>query len=238
LSLAENVTPPDELERLRQARANPAPGRYKDAAGREYEDAMEFLRAQLRVDVVRAEKVGRLHDLVLRDASRVTLGTAGDMLEPRKLRAALLDRQVVIPRHKGEQVDHIAQAVADVIEVLDPNAEEDGTRAWLAEFARGHLIGPLDLDDPAELERLLKWQDTPTVPVFFKGADGRVYVKLDPLVGYVTRHLARSTREDMIARLRRLGFTDCRIEKRVGADKRLRGRTWQSPPDFDPLGED
>jgi hypothetical protein len=235
VTVPENVTPPDELERLRKARANPASGGpYRDAAGREFGDAHEFLRAQLRVDVVRAVKLGRAHDLLLRDGGRVKIGGAADMLESKKLRAALAECGVVIERHTGEQVDQIARAVLDIVEILDPHGEEDTTRAWIAEWSRNGnaVLGPLDVKDGKALKEATYGEG---VPALFRGDDGRLYLKLDPFVSYVTKTLGRTTREDLATRLRRLGFEEHRIDERLPGGGKVRARTWRSPVGFDPL---
>ena len=235
MSLAENVTRPDELERLRKARANPANGGpYRDASGREFGDALEFLRSQLRVDVVRAVKLGRAHDLLLRDGGRVKIGTAEQMLEAKKLRAALAECGVVIARHKGEEVDQIARAVLDIVEILDPHGEEETTRAWLAEWSRNGnaVLGPLDVKDAEALKEATYGEG---VPALFRGDDGRLYLKIDPFVNYVTKTLGRTTREDMATRLRRIGFEEHRIDERLPGGGRVRARTWCSPRGFDPL---
>ena len=234
MTVPENVIPPDELERLRKARANPASGGpYRDASGREFDDALDFLRAQLKVDVVRAVKLGRAHDLLLRDGSRVKLGTAGDMLEPKKLRAALAECGVVIERHKGEQVDQVVRAVLDIVEVLDPHGEEETTRAWLAEWTHGNaVLGPLDVKDGEALKEATYGEGPPAL---FRGDDRRLYLKLDALVSYVTKTLGRTTREDMATRLRRIGFEEHRIDERLPGGGKVRARTWRSQPGFDPL---
>jgi hypothetical protein len=235
VTVPENVTPPDELERLRKARANPANGGpYKDASGREFGDALEFLRSQLRVDVVRAVKLGRAHDLLLRDGGRAKLGTAEQMLEPKKLRAALAECGVVIARHKGEEVDQIARAVLDIVEILDPHGEEETTRAWIAEWSRNGnaVLGPLDVKD-AEALKEATYGEAP--PALFRGDDGRLYLKLDALVSYVTKTLGRTTREDMATRLRRIGFEEHRIDERLPGGGKVRARMWCSPRGFDPL---
>ena len=228
-----------EFAEARKAREEAAasPRFFLSATGEKVEP-LDFLRERLRLSqlerVVRQGQDAQAVDLELRGGITVRLGRGRDVLEPRKLRGAIYEQAgVVIPRMKGDQHDKLAEVIYEAAEVRDAAlSEAEQTCGWLNSYlSRGWVPeGRLDPDDRETLVDLL---GPPGEAWTFRGADERLYVRLQPLAKHVQLNAARTTQQDLATRLGRLGFERKQLTVRDG-DRTLKARYWVSPPGFVP----
>lgn len=235
MSEGAKVTTADEFERARRARrVGLADFRNEDG---ESIEALDFARRKTQLpDLVRVVKHGEgraaLYDLELDSGERIPIGKSGDVLSPRKVDEALGSAGVVIPYWGPKEWRPVAQALMMIAEVEEGSSEDEETAGWLASFARAQLsAAEIDVDRAEDLVRVIEGGEPRAA---FRSADGRLYVRLEPLMRHVRMHIGSSpTRPELSARLSRLGFEKAQLSAREG-DSVHKARYWCSPAGFDP----
>jgi hypothetical protein len=235
MSDGADVTTVDEFERARRAKRSGV-AHFTDEDGAQIEP-LEFARRKTKLpDLQRVVKHGEsnaLYDFELAGGERIEIGKSGDLLNPRKVDAALADSGVVIPYWGPKEWRPIAAALLAIAEVEDTGStQSEETADWLASFARGHLATrEVDVESADDLVRVL--EDPENQPAF-RGADGSLYVRLGPLMRHVLMQRGQKPSQlDVSARLGRLGFTKRQLSARSEGGV-VKARYWRSPPGFDP----
>jgi Bifunctional DNA primase/polymerase, N-terminal len=212
-----------------------------DEDEKQYATPLDFLNAEpfrrAMLEVERVDKLGRQNarwTITVRDRDgqrhEVGLERSADLMNQTRFRANLYDATgEPFPRLKGAQWDDTLRALHDAAEVHDHGStQNEETQEWIADFLDRARFCPVQMNDPESLGEVLRTKDD-----VFRGADGRVYLRLQPFVRFVTVNVgARTTRGDVTARLSRLGFESCQLSARSG-DKVEKGRYWRSKPGFE-----
>lgn len=207
-----------------------------------------------RVPIVGARKLGRKrgqYELILRGGVTVELGTAEDVLTPRKVQAAIGDAiAVAIQELKRDKWRDIAEAIflaAGPGEDIGTDPETEA-RSWLAALTNDYLFGSklqtVDTSNAKELaERMQMLRMTSNSFSqdghhfgWFWTAEHELCVHIPTLVRFVTGPFygARTTQADARLRLRRLGFRPVQFSARAEDGIVAKGRLWISPKGFDP----
>jgi len=152
-------------------------------------------------------------DILLRDGRRVSIDEAGGLCTPRPLEKALADLGYAAPKLSPKRRRRVAQAILDLVEVVEAETDADELREWLG--AARSLHSPLDLDDETtNLDDV-----TGDGPWVWFRVRGRSYVRLAALQQFVrTRFGASVGHRKLSQRLAGLGY----VKKRpaVGRDGR------------------
>lgn len=235
---AAELTTADEFERARTAR-RVGVADFRDEDGGQIE-ALDFARRKTKLPelarvVKHGEGGGALYDLELEGGERIPVGKSADLLNPRKVDAALADAGVAIPYWGPKEWRPIAASLLAIAEVEEGSTDEEETAGWLASFVRGQLAAAeIDTERAEDVVRVLEGGDPRSA---FRSADDRLYVRLQPLMRHVLMHIGtRASRREFSARLSRLGFEKAQLSARDG-DEALKGRYWRSPAGFDPEEE-
>jgi hypothetical protein len=233
-----NAGLPAEIERLAEQHRSGNGGWCAPSADQDHHDPLGHLRDKLGLPALAGVVKygdGDADDLELADGGTVALGNARQLEDLKHLRAAVRGvTGVVIPRLKADAHDAVLgaiEAVADHRDVALRDSEE--TRGWIADHVasdHGHLADVLPLGDRDQLADALHGESKS-----FAADDGRLYLRLQPLLQRVTRlYGARIRGRELSTRLGRLGFEREQLSVRVpGEPTPRKGRYWVSPPGFD-----
>ncbi|MEJ7785504.1 MAG: hypothetical protein WKF96_11925 [Solirubrobacteraceae bacterium] len=199
-------------------------------------EALTVARSKLRLPelrrVIKRGQTDSLYDLELTDGTLIEVGGINAIKDPRQLEDRLADALGSFPPYyKPSEFRAVANALLAVAELEDDGITPGNlTCGWLTGYLADRLGTPVDLTSPAERQRVA----TDRSP--FHDTDGRLYVPLEGLSGFV--HYAavvlrqRTGSKDMSARLARLGF---RREEVAGPrPDRKRASFHVSPVGFDP----
>jgi hypothetical protein len=236
MSDGASVTGPDEFEQLRRARDLGLAG-FRDEDDQPVE-AIDFARRKTKLPalarvVKHGDDAGAIYDLELDGGARIPVGQSADLLNPRKVDAALADFGAVIPYYTPKRWRPVAAALLAITEVEDTGSSEaEETGAWIASFTRSH-VGAREID-VLDVEDLVRVLEDPDDRPAFRGSDRALSVRLEPLMRHMLMHIGtRASRREVSARLARLGFEREQLSARSG-DAVLKARYWKSPADFDP----
>lgn len=242
----DTVTEHDTFERLRKAKEQI--GQVPTDEDGNVVDPLEHLRAKLNLPTLkriirRGSGADAEFDFELDDGTVIPVGKSADLLNPRKVEAALHGTaNVVLAYHGPKQFRQLARlfpAITVVVETGGGKAVE--AKHWLATFCQRfpRRGAPIDLDDRAgELFDVIEpTRGDHAAP--FRGSDGRLYVNAPSLTKHVKRHLdVPITEHEVRMRLTRLlGFEPAagtgQLQARRG-DRIVKLRALASPPGFDP----
>lgn len=209
-------------------------------------EPLDFARRKLRLPglrrVVKRARRDAVYDLDLAADGLVEIGSSADLMNPRRVEAAVADATgVAIPYYGAKGFRTIASALLMIAELEDSGATpENVTRGWLARFVHERIsanAAPTDLQDPEARADLLA-----IFAEAFTAGDGRTYVHAPSLERFVREALKQpnATRGSVSARLARLDFEPVQIEgpRNQRGAKVAKRRYWRSPADFDPAEED
>lgn len=204
-----------------------APSRYDEQTG-EARPLLDLIRSKLADErgelpadrqLVRVVKRGRerpSYELHLANGEYAGPLTAAQLLKPANVREAMLvaaSRAVPPVGTSAADWTRVAEWIDEAAEVADTVRESEETREWLASFLEVEDPRRVPLDDAARLARQLRDGPRDT----FRGDDERLYLKLSPLSRHVRIHLgAKTTQQDLTARLTRLGFKGEQLSARDG----------------------
>jgi hypothetical protein len=209
-------------------------------------EALSLARKRLKLPrlrrVVKHGDSNALYDLELEDGTRIPLGTSADLMNPRKVDAAIADSTgVAIPYYGAPKFRTVAGALLAIVEVENtgsPEAEE--TCDWIGSLLvmGGQLVAmsPAGEGDGLQLADVVaEPEDFPC----FRGDDRRLYLRLDAFHLHVRSRIGQRaiTRRDLAARIARIGFTKHQPSVRE-AGRTLKARYWRSEPGFDPEDEE
>jgi hypothetical protein len=192
------------------------------------------------VDVVGVRKLGKARgafDLVLADERAIEVGTAADLLSPRKVQAALADGAgVVIPLLTLARWRPIAQALLGLAEQVDCFCEpQDELAGWINRWIKQcrervkwyrekcRLHGQ---PDKVTMEWIV---DEVRKGYAVRADDGTTYLRLEELLARISTLGIRMSLPDLARRMRRAGWLPRQLSARVGEDV-LKARAWISPP--------
>lgn len=221
----------DEVRRIAHSVA-----RYPAPADRDDEpDDLEVIRRALnRLPVAQVRKIGQKRaefDLVLDDGTTIELGPAADVLNPRRVQAAIADAAaVVIPTSSRKDWEGVAAAIFRCA----GQGEEAGDftteiRSWLARFVYDHPVARVSMADPEELADAI----TNRLGMALFEIDGRLAIRLTEFLREVQMVFGyRTTATELGRRLRRMGFTAQQVSARKG-DTVAKARLWFVPPGLD-----
>jgi hypothetical protein len=198
-------------------------------------DPFGWLRRH-HVPVVRVRKLGRLrgeYELILDDGRTIELGTAADVLTPRRVQAAVADVlgiALVVPTVARWRP--VAQAILQAAEVVDCACDPgDELREWLRptlEYGSRWLdVTELRAQYPKMTDREIiveRLRERCAV----RSEDGRVYVTVSRLHRGLMMDHVRVTLPELCRRLRRAGWVPEQVAVRVGTAT-LKVRAWVSP---------
>jgi hypothetical protein len=209
--------------------------------------ALDHLRAELAtIDkrlpalVVGAYKNGGQgadYGLVLAGVGDVALGPADWLLQPRKVRAAILDAaNIAIRLPSNDRWGEVVEVLCAAAEIRDVSiTDSEVTREWLASFLDlGYHSTGVNLADAEHLHDILG-----SDPGALTDTEGRVHIRLPALLRYIERALGTRgvTARQLAQRLGALGFVKRQLSARpAGGGAPAKLRVWQSPPNFDPQG--
>ena len=223
-----------EAQRLADARKAPTTRRQYLNGNGDPCTALDLVRWRLRLPAIGVVKYGRdldaEHDLRLDDGESIRLGTARDVLDQARARAAIFAHNGhVVDRVKAPEWDQVAAAIGELAEVIDTGATQDAeTRAWLRYFFNAAATR-VDDDDRDEWHAALS--DEQRCRAVMRG--GRAYVHLDAFVLATNTHYRlRVTAQQMSARLARLGFTKRRETASPPGKAQARRVLWHGPDGF------
>lgn len=207
------------------------------------------------VPIAGARKLGLKHgqyELLLDRGRVVELGTAEDVLTPKKVQGAIADVTAFpIQELKRDKWRHIARAIFELAGPgedigIDPETEaKDWLSAMVADFPYGQNGQVADMANSQQLSgrlRLLAGRDRngfdPHLRLsgWFWTTQHELCVHAPTLVRFVTGPLygGRTTHADARVRLRRLGFRPVQLSARDEDGCVRKGRLWISPRGFDP----
>lgn len=181
--------------------------------------------------VIKRGRSGDAYDLELADGSILELGSAADLLNRGKFRAALFGQADVVLILKPDDHANLAATIAQVAELADLPSGDQETAAWVSAYVEQNFVQRIDRSRADQVWDLLTTAGGP--PPFLDTA-GRLYVQLDPLRAWLRRmDVERLTRRQLAERLQRSGFEDLTVAARHGDQTRHRAY-WASPPGWEP----
>lgn len=215
-------------------------------------DALDRLRALPAfatlgiVKVVKLSPKGGQYDVLLENGGRIELGKTKDVLSPSAVQAAIADAtRATIPCSTKVKWLDVASLIFQAAVWEDTNSDPaDETIAWLAAYVatapNGLKKQPVDVGNPQvlakelfDLRNLARSADPGGV--FFWSTFGALYLHADSLKAWLkapARQLAQPTRDDLHARLTRLGFRHKFLNQRWGGTPQPM-RLWHSPDRLD-----
>lgn len=150
------------------------------------------------------------YDALLADGTHIALGTATDVLDPRKQDARITPRtRHEVPYRTPKEWRPIGLAILRVAAAdgaTGGDAEKEETKEWLASFASNSTssaeLESVDLRNARELYNVLR--DGTQI---FRGSDRRLYVRVSHFMRHVNQTFGqRTTANDIRVRLGRLDF--------------------------------
>ncbi|MCW2951364.1 MAG: hypothetical protein JWQ48_534 [Conexibacter sp.] len=169
---------------------------------------------------------GGLYDLVLRDGTIIELGTARDVLDPRRVQAAVADATtIVIPETRRPLWAHVAQGIFKLAVVADNDeSPEDITRRWVDEYARS--AARVYLDDPqGRLDAIQSHAHGGA----FRDEHGHVWLHSDRFSVWLKRELTIAIGPQEIgARLRRAGLERKQLSQRDDTGSVRKRTLWRT----------
>ena len=211
-----------------------------------YLNLRDFEKAGLRVQrILRlgAQQTRWVATVQARDGTsyEVRLGTTADLTSRTKFRRAVYEvTGEWLPRGVSDEAwGQLTRAIHAAAELADHDSTDaDQTRAWIADYLQHHgEPETVDTSDTQAFARALGMPDGDYKHGWrrdaFTDQHGVLHLRIEPLLRYVTRNLARTTRTDLAANLGALGFKNVQLSVRHGG-RVPKGRFWTSPPGFDP----
>ncbi len=231
---ATNGHEPDEFDRLKAAReailaldedGEPVPA---------LDAARKALKLPQLARVIRYGQREPIFDLELLDGGRIPIGSLAKLRDPHHVADAIAEVTGQFPPYRGPKAFRpTANALLAVAELEDTHASpESDTRDWLDRFTSDRLPSRgFDLTDPERRETIIA-----EAHHAFRDTTGRLYIYLPAFERFMrTVERVPTTKRDLSARLRRLGFEDTQLEGPRDHDGRKpKRRYWFSPIDFDP----
>jgi len=246
------------VEEAEQPRRRETPREFRDADGNTVvlKEPLQQARNRLNLPdlnrVVKRSRNDSTYAIELGDGTVIEVGSSRDLMDPRKVEAAVADATgVAIPYYAGKTFRPVAAALLAIAELEDTGAGiDDVTRGWLRRFygklgftADDPVVGgrAFDLEDPADRAEVVGAKGYDADLRLCEGLDafrdtGRaLYVHLERFEHYM-RHIERvpTSQRDLTRRLHRLGFEWQRVyAPRQGQSKTPPSRAfWRSPPHF------
>jgi hypothetical protein len=193
--------------------------------------------AHFGVEVRAMNQLGTQFDLILKDERRIPLGTADDVLTPKRVRAAIAGKiKVVLPQRKQHVWDAVAAALFALAKSVDIGAEpDDELRGWILAYAPEFV----DVNSLGEVvERLgptkgsvAEARDVHGYKQILRDADGRLYLPLRPFHNHVkVCQWVRISEPEMCLRLHRAGWENKRLSARGDDGEIAKASCWISPP--------
>jgi hypothetical protein len=230
------------------------------------EDVWEVMFAGLDVRNTHVRKIGRKggdYYWELEDGRKIHLGTAADLMNPRKCQAAIVDATTVAIRIVTfEQWRPIGQAIAAAAVVEDiGDGPEEQLRRWISSYVgkgapENYDWVKAELVDLRDRLRLIGWRPThdsirhdlePWKLMRERSYDerflwdaGHLHIHLPSFAMYLSHTLHLQVKEGELRKTARLlGFESCPFSVRYGkGDKDVKsGSVWRSEKPFD-LGTD
>lgn len=182
--------------------------------------------------VIKRGAVDGIFELIPATGDPVTLGTAADLYRFRTIQAAWLDARTGVggetiadsERFTWSSRVAIINRAAEIVETM---SEADETRSWLGGLIRGDYQQQKDVGNPESLFELLA---NGVDREFFESTDGRLFVRLAPLLDRIDRYrLGRiKGQRELALRLSRIGFSPIQLAARQG-ERTAKARYWVSP---------
>jgi putative DNA primase/helicase len=213
-----------------------------DSAKPRRDATLAYLKRVLRLDIAHARKYGSVnaeYKLELKDGKEITFDNATELFSPSKARVCIGNATLtVIPIYSALKWAPILAKILSLVEtVADDGGRDTETREWLADVFPLDPEARVDIDDSAKLAGALRGLSVNYEEIGFRGTNGRMYLRLSPLMRYINIHVAqRTARADITRRLSRLRFEPAQVSAR---DKQgvAKVRLWISPAGFDPSND-
>jgi hypothetical protein len=158
---------------------------------------------------------GGTYDLVLDDGTVIDLNGTTDVLDSRKVQAAIADTTaIVIAETTRPKWAPVAQCIFTLArETDDGDTRLDALHGWLADYSRGALR--IDLDRREDVIRVITG---PQAGRAFHDMHGRLWIHSDRFAKYLRLDLTiRMTTQELGRDLRLAGYTRHQLSLREGA---------------------
>jgi len=196
--------------------------------------AQTWLRKKLRISVDRLEKIGTApaaYDLILGGGIRVRLGTAAELLTPKRVQACIFDStKLVMPHFSAQKWERVARAFALLMVDVHQEIDDAGhLRDILEQYVELWTPLPIQTDVPDTVAAALlglrngesRWMMDEADRAYFSLRKVREFMASLAREPFSARDLARS--------MARTGFDSVRLQARRG-EEILKGRFWRSSP--------